>query len=139
MHAEEIVNAYDNALAYTDHVVAATIRFLQARSARYDSALLYVSDHGESLGEHGLYLHGMPYAIAPREPTHVPMLVWLSPEFERSAGIDDDCLRGVAGDPASHDNLFRSVLGLLDVETSVYRADQDLFSKCRAPLRVAGS
>ena len=136
---EEIVNAYDNALAYTDHVVAETIEFLKARSDRYDTVLLYVSDHGESLGEHGLYLHGMPYSIAPREQTHVPMVVWLSPEFERSTGIDDDCLRGVAANPASHDNLFHSVLGLLDVETSVYRAEQDLFSVCRAPLKVAGS
>ena len=136
---EEIVNAYDNALAYTDHVVAETIEFLKAQSDRYDTGLLYVSDHGESLGEHGLYLHGMPYAIAPREQTHVPMVVWLSPEFERSAGIDDDCLRGVAANPASHDNLFHSVLGLLDVETSVYRTEQDLFSVCRAPLKVAAS
>ena len=136
---EEIVNAYDNALAYTDHVVAETIEFLKARSDRYDTVLLYVSDHGESLGEHGLYLHGMPYAIAPREQTHVPMVVWLSPEFERSTGIDDDCLRGIAANPASHDNLFHSVLGLLDVETSVYRAEQDLFSVCRAPLKVAAS
>jgi lipid A ethanolaminephosphotransferase len=136
---EQIINAYDNALAYTDHVVAATIEFLKAESGRYDTALLYVSDHGESLGEHGLYLHGMPYAIAPREQTHVPMLVWLSPEFERSADIDDECLRGVAGFPASHDNLFHSVLGLMNVETSVYRADQDLFSKCRTQRRLAGS
>ena len=136
---EQIINAYDNALAYTDHVVAATIEFLKAESGRYDTALLYVSDHGESLGEHGLYLHGMPYAIAPREQTHVPMLMWLSPEFERSADIDDECLRGVAGLPASHDNLFHSVLGLMNVETSVYRADQDLFSKCRTQRRLAGS
>ena len=135
---EEIVNAYDNALAYTDHVVAETIEFLKARSDRYDTGLLYVSDHGESLGEHGLYLHGMPYSIAPREQTHVPMVVWLSPELERSVGIDDDCLRGIAANPASHDNLFHSVLGLLDVETSVYRTEQDLFSVCRAPLKVAG-
>ncbi len=136
---EEIINAYDNALAYTDHVVAETIEFLKARSDRYDTVLLYVSDHGESLGEHGLYLHGMPYSIAPREQTHVPMVVWLSPEFERSTGIDDNCLRGIAANPASHDNLFHSVLGLLDVETSVYRPEQDLFSACRAPLKVAGS
>jgi lipid A ethanolaminephosphotransferase len=78
-------------------------------------------------------------AIAPREQTHVPMVVWLSPEFERSTGIDDDCLRGIASNPTSHDNLFHSVLGLLDVETSVYRAEQDLFSVCRAPLKVAAS
>jgi lipid A ethanolaminephosphotransferase len=136
---EEIVNSYDNALAYTDHIVAATIEFLQARSERYDTALLYVSDHGESLGEHGLYLHGVPYPIAPREQTHVPMLVWLSSGFERSARIDDGCLRGVAGGHASHDNLFHSVLGLLDVETSVYRAEQDLFANCRSMLRVTGS
>jgi lipid A ethanolaminephosphotransferase len=134
---EEVINSYDNALLYTDHVVAETIRFLQGQSRRFDTALLYVSDHGESLGEHGLYLHGMPYAIAPREQTHVPMIVWLSREFQASMRVDESCLRRVAQGPASHDNLFHSVLGLLDVQTGVYRADRDVFSKCRPESRVA--
>ncbi len=75
---EAIVNAYDNALLYTDHVLARAIGLLAARPDR-PSALIYVSDHGESLGENGLYLHGVPYAIAPQTQTHVPMIAWLSP------------------------------------------------------------
>jgi lipid A ethanolaminephosphotransferase len=134
---EQIINSYDNALTYTDHVLAETIAFLKSKSDRYDTLLLYVSDHGESLGEHGLYLHGMPYAIAPREQTHVPMVAWFSPEFERSAGLDEACVRGISANPASHDNLFHSVLGLLDVQTSVYQADLDLFAGCRSQVAVA--
>ncbi|EGD16431.1 putative membrane-associated, metal-dependent hydrolase, partial [Xanthomonas hortorum ATCC 19865] len=70
---QDIVNAYDNSIGYT--------------------AMIYVSDHGESLGEKGLYLHGVPYAIAPKEQTHVPMVMWFSPEFARDRGLDETCLR----------------------------------------------
>ena len=73
---EQIVNAYDNALLYTDHVLAQLIAQLQAHADEVDTAMLYVSDHGESLGEKGLFLHGMPYAIAPDEQTQVPMVMW---------------------------------------------------------------
>ncbi len=136
---EEIVNAYDNALLYTDHVLARTIGLLAARADR-QSALIYVSDHGESLGENGLYLHGVPYAIAPRTQTHVPMIAWLSPAWLAQDGLDAACLRERARQPASHDNLFHSVLGLLDVVTSVYDARLDLFTGCRRPaLANAGA
>jgi lipid A ethanolaminephosphotransferase len=136
---EEIVNAYDNALLYTDHVLARTIGLLAARADR-QSALIYVSDHGESLGENGLYLHGVPYAIAPRTQTHVPMIAWLSPAWLAQDGLDSACLRERARQPASHDNLFHSVLGLLDVVTSVYDARLDLFTGCRRPaLANAGA
>ncbi|WBY01648.1 phosphoethanolamine--lipid A transferase [Ramlibacter tataouinensis] len=128
---EEIVNAYDNSLLYTDHFLARVIDFLQARQDRFDTAMLYVSDHGESLGEAGLYLHGVPYAIAPSEQTRVPMLAWLSPGFARSARLDLGCLRGRAGEPVSHDHLFHSLLGVLDVATSAYQPERDLFRPCR--------
>ena len=98
-----------------------------------DTALLYVSDHGESLGEAGLYLHGLPYAIAPRTQTRVPMLAWLSPGFVESNGLDVACLHRIAGEPASHDNVFDSVLGLMRVETSVYAPQRDLFARCAIP------
>ena len=127
---QDIVNAYDNALLYTDHVLAEAIGLL-AKQDDYDSALIYVSDHGESLGEKGLFLHGMPYAIAPQEQTHVPMVMWFSPGFVRDSGLDTGCLRRVAAQPASHDNLFPSVLGLFQVSTKVYRPAGDLFAPCR--------
>ena len=127
---QAIVNAYDNALLYQDHFLARTIEGLQRRQD-YDSALIYVSDHGESLGEKGLYLHGMPYAIAPREQLKVPMVMWFSPGFATDARLDLACLRREATAPASHDNFFPSVLGLLDVRTNVYDASRDLFARCR--------
>jgi lipid A ethanolaminephosphotransferase len=128
---DEIVNAYDNSLLYTDHVLGRLIDLLDRVQATHDTAMVYVSDHGESLGEGGLYLHGMPYAIAPDVQTHVPMVMWLSPSFERDFGIDDACLRRRAGEPASHDNLFHSLLGVLDVQTSAYDPGLDLFAGCR--------
>jgi lipid A ethanolaminephosphotransferase len=127
---DSIVNAYDNALLYTDQFLAATIGMLKSQHA-YDAAMIYVSDHGESLGEKGLYLHGMPYAIAPREQLQVPMVMWFSPTLVDAAGLDTACLARRARQPASHDNLFPSVLGLMQVRSTVYRAQDDLFAPCR--------
>jgi lipid A ethanolaminephosphotransferase len=129
--SEEIVNAYDNSLLYTDHVLARTIAFLQAQQARYDTLMVYVSDHGESLGEKNLYLHGVPYPIAPREQTHVPMVMWLSPGYRSSFGVDLACLREHATQPVSHDHLFHSTLGLLDVQTTVREPAYDISAACR--------
>lgn len=128
---QEIVNAYDNALRYTDHVLAQLIQFLQTQRSRYDLALIYVSDHGESLGEKGLYLHGMPYAIAPKEQLEVPMVWWLSPEFAHNRHIDVDCLRKRAGNETSHDNLFHSIAGVLGVNTPDRVPALDIFAQCR--------
>lgn len=126
-----ITNSYDNALLYTDYFLARTQDFLKAREDRYDTAMIYVSDHGESLGENGLFLHGMPYAIAPKEQTRVPMLMWFSPGYQKSFGLDTGCLHQQAEKPASHDNLFHTVLGLLDVSTQVREAQLDLSAPCR--------
>lgn len=129
---EAVVNSYDNAILYTDHVLAEAVAALDRASARLDTALLYVSDHGESLGETGLYLHGVPYAIAPDTQTRVPMLMWLSPRFVADEGVRLDCVQSRAAQPLSHDNLFHSVLGVLDVQTSAYLPQRDLFSGCRS-------
>ena len=133
---DSIVNAYDNALLYTDHLLAGAIELL-GRQQAYDAALLYVSDHGESLGENGLYLHGMPWSIAPDVQTHVPMVAWLSAGFAASAGIDTACLSRVAARPITHDTLFHSVLGAMDVATADYRSDRDVFAPCRGPAATA--
>ncbi|QQP95232.1 phosphoethanolamine transferase [Lysobacter enzymogenes] len=126
---EQIVNAYDNAVMATDEFLARTIRYLAEDSSR-DTAMIYLSDHGESLGENGLYLHGVPYAIAPKTQTKVPMVMWFSPGFAASRGLDLQCLRAESAKPASQDNLFHSVLGLMQVETSVYQKPMDLFAPC---------
>jgi len=131
-----IVNAYDNSLLYTDHVLAATIDLLHNNAARLDTAMLYMSDHGESLGELGMYLHGVPYAMAPSEQTHVPMVLWFSDGMQRSSGISADCLRQQAGQPVSQDNLFHSVIGLMGVRTPVYQQQLDIFRGCM-PATVA--
>ncbi|MGV7165095.1 phosphoethanolamine transferase [Xanthomonas citri] len=126
---QDIVNAYDNSILYTDHFLNQAIHALRGL-ADYDTAMIYLSDHGESLGEKGLYLHGVPYAIAPKEQTHVPMVMWFSPEFARDRGLDEACLRHRAGQYTDQDALFPSVLGLMQVKTSVYAPERDLFAKC---------
>lgn len=134
---EEIVNAYDNAVLATDDFLARTIRMLAA-DASHDTGMIYISDHGESLGERGLYLHGLPYAIAPDTQVRVPMVVWLSPGMASSRGLDTRCLRQRAQASASHDHLFHSVLGLLQVSTRAYESDLDVFSRCTASWSKGG-
>lgn len=126
---QQIVNAYDNSITYTDHFLAQAIHALRGMPD-YDTAMIYLSDHGESLGEKGLYLHGVPYAIAPKEQTHVPMVMWFSPEFARDRGLDEACLRHRAGQYTDQDALFPSVLGLLQVKTSAYARERDVFASC---------
>ena len=130
----EIVNAYDNAVLATDDFLARTIRML-ADDKSHDTAMLYVSDHGESLGEGNLYLHGLPYAIAPQTQTRVPMVVWLAAGMRDYLGIDAHCLKDRATGPTSHDNLFHSVLGLMQVESSSYDARLDVFQSCMPKAR----
>ncbi|MHC1651992.1 phosphoethanolamine transferase [Stenotrophomonas maltophilia] len=130
---QALVNTYDNTLVHTDHVLGQAIDLLQSYSGQRDVALMYVSDHGESLGERGMYLHGTPYFIAPREQTQVPMVMWFSSEFSRNAGLDLACLRENARHRAySHDNVFHSLLGLFGVNSAVYQRDLDVFVGCRA-------
>lgn len=129
---QQIVNAYDNAVLYTDHFLARTIHELQAMDD-YDTALVYVSDHGESLGEKGLYLHGVPYAIAPAEQTSVPMVMWFSQRFANARGLDTACLAQRARQRTDHDVLFSSLLGLMQVKTKAYDPTQDVFASCVAP------
>ncbi|MCL1143796.1 phosphoethanolamine transferase [Shewanella gaetbuli] len=131
---EQVVNSYDNTILYTDYFIAQTIEKLKALEDKYNVALLYISDHGESLGENGIYLHGMPYSIAPKEQTHVPMILWTSTEFAQQKQLNTNCLIKAAKENSySHDNLFDSLLGLMDVKTTEYRQHQDVFAQCRQP------
>ena len=127
---EEIVNAYDNTIAYTDWFLAQVIDLLDA-SDRVIPAMYYVSDHGESLGEAGLYLHGTPYFMAPEYQTQVPMVIWMSGRFRDSLRVDPDCLKAKAADPVSHDNMFSTVLGMVDVTTEARDPALDLAGACR--------
>lgn len=126
----QVINAYDNTILYTDHMLAETVKWLKARSDRYDTAMLYVSDHGESLGENNTYLHGLPHLIAPDVQKRVPMIAWLSPQLEQRTGITQACLQSRRDIEYSHDNLFHSVLGLMGVQTAVYRPELNIFKGC---------
>ncbi|MCG9722080.1 phosphoethanolamine--lipid A transferase [Shewanella sp. Isolate7] len=132
---EELMNTYDNTILYSDYIIAQVISRLEAQEDNADTALLYLSDHGESLGESGMYLHGAPYAIAPDEQIKIPMLAWISPDFAVENGLDKQCLRDLAGKGGfSHDNLFSSLLGLMNVSTEVYRKEMDMFATCRTKI-----
>ena len=115
---EEINNAYDNAILYTDYFLKKVIDLLKENNQDFKTSMLYASDHGESLGENGLYLHGMPYFIAPKEQTHVPAILWMG------EGVDG--LRAKRDEKFSHDNLFHTVLGLIGVQTAVYKPELDI-------------
>lgn len=129
---EEIINAYDNTIAYTDDVLARQIELLQAAEDRVDSLLIYVSDHGESLGEQGLYLHGMPYAIAPPVQTGIPLFVWPSRGYAERTGLDVSCLRSTAHEPVSHDNVYHTLLGAAQVRDEHYDPARDLLRACHS-------
>jgi len=130
---EGLVNAYDNSIVYTDKLLASSIQWLKAQEARSAPALLYLADHGESLGENNLYLHGMPYGIAPEVQKRVPWITWLSPGFEQRSKLTTACLKQQLDAPVSHDNYFHSVLGLMNVQTSVYKPALDIYAGCTKP------
>ena len=129
-----LTNTYDNTLLYTDTMPDDTIRLLNSYRDRYNVALIYLSDHGESLGERGMYLHGTPWMFAPSQQTHIPMLLWLSPEYAAAQGIDQRCLRQQAqNNNVSQNNVFHTLLGMINVETNEYHADMDMIRSCRQP------
>jgi lipid A ethanolaminephosphotransferase len=125
-----VINAYDNTIVQTDFFLAQVITWLKTQEKTHTTAMLYVADHGESLGENNLYLHGLPYSVAPAEQTTVPLITWLSPSFENFRKVKTSCLKGQRHQPLSHDNLFHSVLGLMAVQTQIYKKERDLFAAC---------
>jgi len=131
---DSIVNGYDNTLVYTDHVLSTLIDLLRSNQDKVDTAMLYLSDHGESLGEYNLFLHGTPYMLAPDQQKHVAMLVWFSDSYQKSFSVDTHCLQLSREKPLSQDNLFHSMLGLLEVNSKVYNQDLDMFAGCRGAV-----
>ncbi len=120
----EIVNTYDNIIAYTDYFLDHTIKMLEKNSAKYQTALIYVSDHGESLGENGIYLHAIPYLFAPKEQKHIPFIAWFSDDF----AIDKSRIAAQLQQEFSHDHLFHTLLGMFNIQTSVYQSQLDIFA-----------
>lgn len=128
---ESLINSYDNTILYTDHVLSTLIHTLDALPV--STGLMYLSDHGESTGENGLYLHGTPYFMAPKEQTHIPMLFWFSTTWPQQQTIKQ-CLNGQKNNPVSQDNLFPTVLGLLHIQTQVLDSSLDLTAQCKGKL-----
>jgi len=126
---EEITNAYDNTILYTDYILASFIDILEGQD-KVLPAMIYASDHGESLGEGGLYLHGAPYMLAPAFQTQVPMLLWMSQQYEAVFGWDRACLAAKKDEPASHDNWYSTILRLADVHTDTVVPALDLTLGC---------
>ncbi|WP_409513396.1 phosphoethanolamine transferase [Campylobacter sp. MIT 99-7217] len=119
---EELINTYDNTILYTDHVVEEIIDEAKLHT-EFLSSVIYVSDHGESLGENGVYLHGMPYLLAPKFQTHIPLVFWSNDLSLNQNAFSKKHLK------LSHDNLFSSLLGFFGVQTSLYEQEYDLFSQ----------
>lgn len=120
---QQIINTYDNTIVYTDYVLSQVIDWLKGRAGAYEASMLYVSDHGESLGESGLYLHGFPYALAPLQQTRVPAILWSD---VNNPDIDFKSVRENRDKTYSHDNLVHTLLGLFEIDIPEYRADMDL-------------
>ncbi|EAL1123129.1 TPA: phosphoethanolamine--lipid A transferase [Campylobacter coli] len=120
--SEALINTYDNTLLYTDYLLSEIIELLKEKKD-YESSLLYLSDHGESLGENGIYLHGMPYAIAPRHQTHIPVIFWSSDENLMTTAQNHKSLN------LSQDNLFSTLLGYFNIQTAVYEPSYDILNQ----------
>lgn len=141
---QALINSYDNTVRYVDHIVASLIDVLKTQVPVEDTALWYLSDHGESLGENGLYLHGFPYRFAPSEQTHIPMIIWMSPGFMRADHLRPACVARQTGHTVGQDNLFSTVMAMMDVRASVYDPKLDIFAPCadtadaaKAPSKAA--
>jgi lipid A ethanolaminephosphotransferase len=128
---EEVGNAYDNAILYTDYFLSKVINFLKPYSENYETGMVYMSDHGESLGENGIYLHGLPYFMAPDEQTHIGALMWFDGKIKDK--LDTQKLNTYKNDSFSQDNLFHTLLGLFEVQTSVYKKDMDILNNAKKP------
>ncbi|TPE55222.1 phosphoethanolamine--lipid A transferase EptA [Maribrevibacterium harenarium] len=124
--SESLLNAYDNTILYNDDFLARLTQTLQSLSVQ-SSAYLYLSDHGESLGENGLYLHGTPYSLAPKQQLEIPFIVWMSDAFQRQHQVQPQQLRDRPEN--SQDEIFHSVMGALGLTSEFYRPDLDIFNQ----------
>lgn len=123
-----LINTYDNTILYTDYILAKVIELLE-KNSQFNTAMMYISDHGQSLGEYGLYLHGTPYIIAPKEQIHIPWIIWLSDSFSKEFKINKEHLLEKASKKYFHENFFHSVLGMLNIVTNEYNKKLDIFGE----------
>lgn len=122
---EEVINAYDNTILYTDYFLSRVIAWLKSVPSAYETSMLYASDHGESLGEAGVYLHGFPYAFAPTTQIHVPVILWVGSDNQ---DIDLKSVQKKLKTTFSHDNLFHTLLGVFEIKSDIYDSNKDIIS-----------
>ena len=120
---EEINNAYDNTILYTDHFLSQVIELLAANDHRFETGMVYVGDHGESLGESGMYLHGLPFMIAPEAQTRVPLIMWFGKNYH---GVGVSSIKYLKDQPLTHDHVFHTMLGLFEISSEVYQPEMDI-------------
>lgn len=133
---EQLLNSYDNTIAYTDYVLSQIITEIDnlAQQKNIETSMLYISDHGESLGEKGVYLHGLPYAFATEEQTHIPMIYWLS---KQQSDFNLSCLNNMSSTPITHDNIFDTILSIMSVRTKAYDSRNDPLLQCKSQSAIA--
>ncbi|MBY0244135.1 MAG: phosphoethanolamine--lipid A transferase EptA [Sphingobacteriaceae bacterium] len=112
----ELINAYDNTILYTDYILSQVIENLKSLKA-YKSSMIFVSDHGESLGENKLYMHGLPMSLAPKEQYEIPFIVWVS----------DSRTQLKPNQVLSQNHVFHSVLNFLSIESPIYKEEMNIF------------
>ena len=132
---QQLVNVYDNSIVYTDHILNQSIEVLKKQD-KYRTGFWYISDHGESTGERGMYLHGAPYAIAPKQQTHIPMMMWFSPQWTAARPEQVQCLSAQRSSNLSQDELFPSLLALLDVQSKVIDPRLNMLQRCNSSAKV---
>jgi lipid A ethanolaminephosphotransferase len=125
----ELNNSYDNAILYTDYFLAQVIEFLKRHDTKFETAMLYVADHGESLGENGIYLHGLPYLLAPAAQKHVAAVLWFGEHYH----VDHQQVLRTSQQALSHDNYFHTVLGLMEIDTPEYDQSKDWLLHAHLP------
>lgn len=126
--SEQVINAYDNAILYTDYFLSRVIKLLKQNDEAFETAMVYVSDHGESLGENGLYLHAMPYFLAPDTQKHVPAVMWFGRNFDQEGLVRIEETRKKR---LSHDNMFSTLLGLFEIRSAAYDPRMDMLDHSR--------
>ena len=115
-----LINAYDNTIRYTDFLLDSLINTLRDMT-EWKSAMIFISDHGESLGENKMFMHGLPMRLAPKVQYEIPFLVWVSDGFRTYKTADK--LPAVL----EQHYIFHSVLNLLSIQSPAYNKDYDIF------------
>lgn len=126
---DEINNTYDNTIVYTDYFLSRVINFLKKYDKTHEVAMVYVSDHGESLGEAGIYLHSMPYVLAPESQIKVPLILWFGSYMKNELHYEK--IKTQLSQNYSHDHVFHTMLGMFEVKTELYNPQLDIFAAYR--------